>query len=359
MIPARPVRPAAAATCGPNMRFFPLCLACACLAGAPAAGATPPPLRVGMIGLDTSHAPAFTKLLNDPAAPEELAGCPVVVATPQGSPDIAASAARVEKFTQEVRDLGVEIVDTVDALVAKCDVVLLESVDGRVHLEQALPVLRAGKPVFIDKPLAASLVDAVAIVEVARQRKVLLFSASGLRFSPGVQAVRHGAQTGIGPVRHAETTGPCAHERTHPDLFWYGIHGIEALFTVMGPECAAVRRTQATATVDEVEGRWSGGRTGLFRGDVTGKAAFGGFARGEEGERQLGEFGGYRPLVVEIVKFFRTRKPPIDPQETLAIMAFMEAADESKRRDGAEVDLAGVLDQARRDAAARLAALGE
>jgi predicted dehydrogenase len=341
------------------MRFFPLCLAFACLTGAPAARAAAPPLRVGMIGLDTSHAPAFTKLLNDPAAPEELAGCPVVVATPQGSPDLQASAARVGKFTQEVRDLGVEIVDTVDALVAKCDVVLLESVDGRVHLEQALPVLRAGKPVFIDKPLAASLVDAVAIVEVAQRRKVPLFSSSALRFSPGVQAMRHGAQAGIGPVRHAETTGPCAHEPTHPDLFWYGIHGIEALFTVMGPECTVVRRTQATATADEVQARWSGGRTGLFRGDVTGKAAFGGVVTGPQGERRLGEFGGYRPLVVEIVKFFRSGTPPVDPQETLAIMAFMAAADESKHRDGAEVELAGVLDQARRDAAARLAALGE
>lgn len=340
------------------MRFFTLCLAASCLAGSAAARGAEP-LRVGMIGLDTSHAPAFTKLLNDPAAPEELAGCRVVVATPQGSPDLQASAARVERFTQEVGDLGVEIVDTIDELVAKCDVVLLESVDGRVHLEQALPVLRAGKPVFIDKPLAASLVDAVAIVEVAQRRKVPLFSSSALRFSPGVQALRHGTQTAIGAARHAETTGPCAHEPTHPDLFWYGIHGIEALFTVMGPECVAVRRTQASATTDEVEGRWSGGRTGLFRGDVTGKAAFGGVVTGPQGERRLGEFGGYRPLVVEIVKFFRSGTPPVDPQETLAIMAFMAAADESKRRGGAEVDLTAVLDQARRDAAARLAALGE
>lgn len=341
------------------MRFLLLCIACIGLAGMPAAPAADAPLRVGMIGLDTSHAPAFTKLLNDPAAPEELAGCRVVVASPQGSPDLGASAARVETFTQEVRDLGVAIVETVDDVVAKCDVVLLESVDGRVHLEQALPVLRAGRPVFIDKPLAASLVDAVAIVEAARRRKVPLFSASALRFSPGVRALRHGVTTGIGPVRHAETTGPCGHDPTHPDLFWYGIHGIEALFTVMGPECAAVRRTQASATIDEVQGRWAGGRTGIFRGDVTGKAAFGGVVTGPQGERQLGEFGGYRPLVVEIVKFFRTGRPPVDPEETLAIMAFMTAADESKRLAGAEVDVAATLAAARRDAAARLRALGE
>jgi len=342
------------------MRFCGMAIvACiACIAAGLASG-DEPALRVGMIGLDTSHAPAFTKLLDDPAAPADLAGCHVVVATPAGSPDLEASASRLEKFTREVRDLGVEIVDTIDEVVARCDVVLLESVDGRVHLEQVLPVLRAGKPVFIDKPLAASLVDAVAIVEAAKRRGVPLFSSSALRFSPGVQAVQHGLVTEIGLVTHAETSGPCKHEPTHPDLFWYGIHGVESLFTVLGPECEAVRRTQATGAVDEVEGRWSGGRTGRFTGDVTGKAPFAGVVKGERGEQETGAFGGYRPLVVEIVKFFRTRTPPIAPEETLAIMAFMEAADESERQGGAEVSLADTLERARRAAAEKLAALGE
>ena len=333
------------------MRLFISLAAGLAIVAAGAARGDEPPLRVGMIGLDTSHAPAFTKLLNDPAAPAELAGCRVVVATPAGSPDLEASVSRLEKFTREVRDLGVEIVDTVDEVVAKCDVVLLESVDGRVHLAQSLPVLRAGKPVFIDKPLAASLVDAVAIVEAAKKRGVPLFSSSALRFGPGVQAVRHGVVTEIGAVTQAETFGPCKHEPTHPDLFWYGIHGIESLFTVLGPECEAVRRTQATDTVDEVTGRWSDGRTGRFTGDVTGKAAFAGVVKGERGERETGAFGGYRPLVVEIVKFFRTRQSPVSPEETLAILAFMEAADESERQGGAEVSLADTMARARKAAA--------
>ena len=336
------------------MRPLILLAATAGIAVAAAARGEEAPLRVGMIGLDTSHAPAFTKLLNDPAAPAELSGCRVVVATPAGSPDLEASVSRLEKFTKEVRDLGVEIVDSVDDVVARCDVVLLESVDGRVHLEQVLPVLRAGKPVFVDKPLAASLVDAVAIVDTAKRLGVPLFSSSALRFSPGVHAVRHGVVTEIGPLVRAETCGPCKHEPTHPDLFWYGIHGVEALFTVLGPECETVRRTLATDAADEVEGRWSSGRTGRFRGDVTGKAPFGGTVKGEGGERQTGEFGGYRPLVVEIVKFFRSRQPPVAPEETIAVIAFMEAADESRRQGGAEVSVADTLARARRAVAARL-----
>jgi predicted dehydrogenase len=211
----------------------------------------------------------------------------------------------------------------------------------------------------VDKPLAASLADAIAIVEAARRRGVPLFSSSALRYSPGIHALRDETTTEIGRVRRAELTGPCSHEPTHPDLFWYGIHGVEGLFTILGTDCETVRRTLATADTDGVEGRWAGGRTGTFRGAVQGKAPFAGVAAGESGEQSTGEFGGYRPLVVEIVNFFRTGKSPVPPEETLAIIAFLEAADESKRRDGAEVSLADTLARAREAAAARLTALGE
>ena len=122
----------------------------------------PKPLRAGIIGLDTSHVVAFTKVLNDPDAKGDLAGVRVVAAYPGGSPDIPASRDRVEGFTSQLRDeFKVEIVDSIDALLEKVDVVLLESVDGRPHLEQVEPVLKARKPVFIDKPVAGSLADAV------------------------------------------------------------------------------------------------------------------------------------------------------------------------------------------------------
>src|SRR5205085_232995 len=115
------------------------------------------PLRAGIIGCDTSHAIAFTKTFNDPAASGDVAGVKVVAAFPGGSDDIPSSHDRVGKFTSELKGMGVEIVDSIPALLEKVDVVLLESVDGRPHLEQVKPVFAAGKPVFIDKPLAGSL----------------------------------------------------------------------------------------------------------------------------------------------------------------------------------------------------------
>ena len=300
-------------------------------------------LRAGIIGLDTSHVTAFTKILNDPKASDDVAGCRVVAAYPEGSPDIRSSVSRVPKYTQQMRDMGVEIVDTIAALVEKVDVVLLESNDGRPHLEQVMPVLEAGKPVFIDKPVAGSLADAVAIFSAAQKRGVPVFSSSSLRYSKGAQALRAGK---TGRILGCDAYSPCSLEKTHPDLFWYGIHGVETLFTVMGPGCVTVSRA-STAGTDVALGVWADGRIGTFRGVRRGKSGYGGTAFGEKGIEQIGPYGGYRPLVVEIVRFFRTGKPPVSAEETLEIYAFMEAADESKRQGGRPVSVAEVLAKAK------------
>ncbi|MFQ5731717.1 MAG: Gfo/Idh/MocA family oxidoreductase [Planctomycetaceae bacterium] len=309
-------------------------------------------LRVGIIGLDTSHAVAFTRALNDEKAKPDIANCRVVAAYPRGSPDIVSSTSRVPKYTKQVRALGVKIVDSIPELVKRVDVVLLETNDGRPHLAQVLPVFRAGKPVFIDKPIAGSLADAVAIFQAAKKYKTPVFSSSSLRYMPGAQRIRRGA---IGKVTQAEAWSPAHLEKTHPDLFWYGIHGVEALFTMMGTGCESVKRTRSTADMDEVVGFWDGEHKGKFRGyRKGGQRGYGGSAKGTKGELSAGKYAGYRPLVVDIVKFFRTGKAPVSPEETLEIYAFMEAADESKRQGGKEVTLESVLKTARAAAKKRL-----
>ena len=77
----------------------------------------------------------------------------------------------------------------------------------------------------------------------------------------------------------------------------------------------------------------------------------GGAVFGEKAIAPIGKYDGYKPLVVEICKFFRTGKPPVAAAETLEIIAFMEAADESKRQGGAPVSLASVLAKAKAEAA--------
>jgi predicted dehydrogenase len=302
--------------------------------------------RAGIIGLDTSHAIAFTKLLNDSSAKDHVTGCRIVAAYPKGSPDIESSTSRVAGYTDEVKKSDVEIVDSIDALIEKVDVVFLETNDGRPHLEQVLPVLRARKPVFIDKPIAGSLADTVAIFDAAAYFKVPVFSSSSLRYSEGAQSLRTGK---IGEIIGCDAYSPCALEKTHPDLFWYGIHGVESLFTVMGVGCEQVTRA-STPDTDVAAGVWKGGRIGTFRGIRANSAGYGGTAFGKTGIAQIGPDGGYRPLLVEIVKFFETGVAPVSAEETTEIYAFMEAADESKRQGGVPVTLASVLAKARAEA---------
>jgi hypothetical protein len=227
---------------------------------------------------------------------------------------------------------GVTFYETIEELCKNVDCVLLESVDGRPHLEQARPVIKSGKTVFVDKPMAGSLRDVLEIFRLAREAKVPVFSASGLRFGHDTQAVRNGS---LGKVDYAETYGPCEIEPHHPDLFWYGVHGTESLFTVLGTGCQSVKRGTTPEGKIEVTGAWNGGRKGVLRESPD----FRGKAKGEKGEASAGSFDGYGPLVVEIMKFFKTGVAPVKPEETIEIFAFMEAADESKRSGGQEIKI--------------------
>lgn len=302
--------------------------------------ATAADLRLGIIGTDTSHAIAFTRLLNDPSDKNHLPGARVVAAYKGGSPDNKYSATRIDGYADQLRtNHAVRFVDTIPALCAEVDAVLLLSVDGRPHLAQARPVIAARKPVFIDKPMAASLRDVVEIFRLADEAGVPVFSASALRFATNTLAARAGA---VGVITNAFTTGPCEIEPNHPDLFWYGIHGTEALFTALGAGCESVRRGTTPDGKIEVSATWRSGARGTLREDPK----FGGQAEGEQGTMTIGSFDGYVALVREILKFFQTGVSPVPPRETVEIFAFMEAADESKRRGGEPVPINGLLRQA-------------
>ncbi len=331
----------------PRLMLLALCLPMSSLSGVSGlCAADTDTLRVGIIGLDTSHVPNFTGAINREPADPAMRNCRVVAAYPYGSRDIESSVSRIPKYTAEVKALGLDVVESIDALLKRVDCVLLETNDGRPHLEQALQVFRAGKPVFIDKPTGSKLSEVVAIFRAAKHYGVPVFSSSSLRYSAGAQAIRGGK---IGKVLGCDAYSPCSLEPTHVDLYWYGIHGVESLFTCMGTGCESVQHT-STDDFECAVGVWSGGRIGTFRGIRAGQSGYGGTAFGETGIEPIGAYGGYRPLVEVITKFFRTREVPIDPAETIEIYAFMQAAYLSKQRGGAAVTIADVMAAAEKEA---------
>lgn len=287
-------------------------------------------VKIGIIGLDTSHSIAFTKFLNGEDKKEEFRDFRIVAAYPYGSKTIKSSFDRIPGYTKQVEELGVEIVPSISELLKKVDCVLLETNDGNLHLEQANEVFKAGKITFIDKPIGASLAQAIAIFELSKKYNVPIFSSSALRFVKQSQKLRNGE---LGRVIGADCYSPATSEPSHPDFGWYGIHGVETLFTVMGTGCVSVNRMSADST-DVVVGKWADGRIGTFRGIQQGKSGYGGTAFTTSGIVQVGTYEGYEALLSEILRFFKTRVAPVSEKETVEIFTFMEASNESERKGG-------------------------
>ncbi|MBA4186456.1 MAG: dehydrogenase [Planctomycetaceae bacterium] len=318
-------------------------------------------IKVGVIGLDNYQAVAFTELFHNPKAAEHLSGLKVVAAFPAGSPDIEESVRELPKWIEGIKKLGVEIVKSPEDVLKQVDAVLVMSVDGRAHLEQLKAVLKAGKPVYVGRPLAASLADAVEIFRLAKEHKTPIFSCSQHRFSPGFIGMRN--HPDVGEVLGCDVYGGCPREPHHPDLFWHAVHGVETLYTIMGPGCVSVSRT-STDTADVVTGVWKDGRVGTYRGIRKGAPKYSATVFGSKGVSTAGVYGhgvpvkgvvptndkymGYEATAIEIVKFFKTGTPPVSAEETIELFAFMEAAEESKRQNGAVVKLETVLTKAQK-----------
>ena len=307
-------------------------------------------IKIGIIGLDTSHSPAFIGLLNSEDPKPEHEGFRVVAAYPYGSKTIENSFKRIPVYTEKAKENGVEIVSSITELLEKVDCVMLETNDGNLHLEQAIEVLKSGKPMFIDKPVAADLVDAIAIFKLADQYNVPIFSSSALRFVPKNVDLRNGK---YGKVLGADCYSPAPSEPSHPDFSWYGIHGVEILYTIMGTGCKEVARMSSEGT-DVVTGLWEDGRLGTFRGNRTGKHIYGGTAICAV---IAGGYEGYACLLTEILKFFKTKLVPVSATETLELFTFMAASNESKRLGGKPVSMKQTFEKAEKQAQKKLSKL--
>ncbi|MGI6082248.1 MAG: Gfo/Idh/MocA family protein [Limnochordia bacterium] len=291
-------------------------------------------LKLGMIGLDTSHCAAFSDILNNKEHPHHVPGAKIVYACPTGSEQFSLSRDRIEGFTNQLRDdFGVEILDSIEAVAERADAVLQISVDGRVHLEEFKRLTPYGKPVFIDKPLATSAADARAIFELSQRHGAPIMSCSSVRYAKGLAEVGEGAE-----ILACEASGPAPILDDFPGLFWYGIHAAEVLYSKMGTGCKQVC-THKTPLADVVTGIWEDGRIGTLHAyrypKMRDYAITVYTSQGIKQGLRLKEPPAYALMLAEILEFFRTGIPPIDSALTTELMAFLEAANMSRESGGA------------------------
>lgn len=295
-----------------------------------------PILKIGLVGLDTSHCAAFTQILNDDQFQFHLPGALVTSLYPGGSPGFSLSRDRVKGFTDQLHtQYHLPICESLEQLAAGVDAVMLLSGDGRQHLEQ-FQRLACGKPVFIDKPLATSTQEAAEILRLADQTGTPVLSCSSLRFAAGIpEPLEPGEE-----LVSCESFGPAAVFPDYPGLFWYGVHGIDMLFSWMGAGC---KRLQAITypQMDVVVGEWEDGRMGVYRGTRFAANAFGCLLHTNRGAafRQAGDTPPFYYLLLrEVLDFFLTGVQKVSVEEMFAVIAFIEAAHQSMQSGGLSIE---------------------
>ncbi|MFD0671053.1 gfo/Idh/MocA family oxidoreductase [Cohnella sp. GCM10027633] len=289
------------------------------------------PLRIGMIGTDNSRIVHFAKYMNDESDPWHVPGARLVAAWPgEPSPDFPMSVGRIGGYTATLRDrYGVAIEESIDAVAGQCDAWMLEAVDGRVRETLFARMLPYRKPIFIDKPFALSTVAAASMIRQAKALGTSFMSCSALRYADALtRALSEGDE-----ISGADFYGPLLLEPTQEEYFWYGIHAAEMLFRALGPDCDSVRALR-TDDHDVVVGVWNDGRIGTIRGNRTGNETFGGALHRTKGTTGMQVAETDKPFLASLTEaalaFFRG-EGGIDPRETLAIVRFLEAANESLR----------------------------
>lgn len=314
-----------------------------------------PPVKIGVLGLDNYQAVAYAQLFNNPKATGDLAGVKVVAAYPIGSADIAESKTSLPKWKDQIGKFGVEMVDSVDELLKRCDAVMIMSLDGRHHLKQVEPVLRARKPVYIGRPLAGSLDDAIAIFKLAEETKTPCWSSSQHRFSPGFSGMKSHPE--VGRVIGCDVYGGGTSDPETPGFIWSSLHSIETLYAIMGPGVESVTCI-STPTAEQFTCVWKDGRVGTYRGIKQGAVKYSATVFGDKGVSTAGIYGhgvpvqgvvptkdkymGYEGIAIEMAKFYKGAPTPVSAAETIEIFTLLKAAEESKAAGGKAVRLADV-----------------
>ena len=335
-------------------------LAIACSSSATAADL----VKVGLLGIDNFGSVAYTEFLNKPHAEGVFEGVRVVAAYPIGSDDYPGSAELVAQWKKQLLDMyqspkdpkdavpPIEMVDSVDELLKRCDAIMIFSMDGRLHLPQATKVLKAGKRLFISRPLASSAEDAVAILKLSAETKTPCWSSSQHRYSLGFSGMRDHPE--VGKVLGCDVYGGYDLKAAEADKFIRPLHSIETLFTIMGPGVVSVSCT-STPIAESITAVWGDGRVGTYRGIKQGTVKYSATVFGEKGVSTAGIYGhgvptngivpttdkyvGYEGLATEIAKFLKGGPVPVTAAETLEIFSLLQAAEASKAKNGASVAL--------------------
>lgn len=282
-------------------------------------------IRVGIIGLDTSHAIEFPRRMQAPDldAAMKVPGLRAVSCLRFATPfqDEAGLDARQKQLEQ----WGVKVTRTFEDAVKGVDALMLEINDPAYHLEYFERCAARGLPIFLDKPMADTIANGRKIADLARRHGTRVFSSSSLRFVRALEdacaAVPKPAMTSV--------YGPLGKAPAGSSVVWYGVHAFEMLQRALGRGAAAVlAKRDALGTVAIV--RYPDARRGLV--ELTeGSYLYGGCLRAlDKAAPFVVDLGrAYTEELARVADFFRGGPAPVAMEDTLEVMALLDAAERS------------------------------
>lgn len=186
--------------------------------------------KIGIIGSDNSHADSFSQLVN---LPDKQTGeflypdCKVVgiYGLEKERTEQVAKEGKIKFIAQNPEDL-----------IGKVDAVMVVFRHGDLHLQYALPFIKAGIPTWIDKPFTIKNEDARKLIDAARKYNTLLTGGSTCKYAYDVLMAKNAVEKGnkIGKIKSAVLNFPATLENEYGGLYFYGAHLVEMTLAIFG-----------------------------------------------------------------------------------------------------------------------------
>ena len=282
-------------------------------------------IKVALIGLDTSHTIEFARRIQAPDCPpdQKVSGLRATACLRFSTPFQNEDGLNLRQ--KQLEDWGIKVTTDFNDAVKGCDAIMLEINDASYHLEYFKKCAGLGKPIFLDKPLADNIENGLEIVRLAKKNKVNAISASSLRFDAGL--IKACAE--MPNPTFVSVYGPLGVAPAGSSIVWYGVHAFEMLEKAMGKGSACVTvRTDGAGVVAIMD--YPDKKRGVV--ELTkGAWIYGGTLRNSETAISYSVVAGslYANIMKEIEKFFRTGKASFNLEDTVEVMAMLDAAERS------------------------------
>jgi predicted dehydrogenase len=292
------------------------------------------PIRFGLIGVDSPHAPSFTRLFGNGIDAVVPGGTVTHAWKGEAASDFPLSRDRIDSFADEVSGLGVTMCESPEAVAEACDALLIVASDARTHPGYFKRVVRFGKPIYVDTRFALSLAEARSMLAAAESAGTLVLAGSPKRFTPEFRAALP-AQA----ARRVWLDGPLPTQPGHPGLAWYGVHLVDLAVAALssgashsGDVTVHAGGPRPAAGATSVTVTWGDGREATLGGEAEWNPSTTGCIETAEGTAGFSIEAG-PPMLVGLLEglvgSIRSGTPNVPLPEVLSIVAIVEAASRS------------------------------